>query len=122
MHTFDRLCIPADDPCAPPRPCERPSMLSALRHRCSVLAAVVAVLVLLAACGGGGAAAGTPVPDGELRIAAQFAPRSGYAIDTDDAFILTQLGATEALTSASADGQARPALAESWTQVDPLTW
>jgi hypothetical protein len=67
---------------------------------------VVAVLVLLAACGGGGgAAAGTPVPDGELRIAAQFAPRSGYAIDTDDAFILTQLGATEALTSASATGR-----------------
>jgi peptide/nickel transport system substrate-binding protein len=98
-------------------------MLSALRHRCSVLAPVAAVLVLLAACGGGGgAAAGTPVSDGELRIAAQFAPRSGYAIDTDDAFILTQLGATEALTSASADGQARPALAESWTQVDPLTW
>ncbi len=89
-------------------------MLRALRHRCSVLAPVVAVLALLAACGGGGGAeAGTPVPDGELRIAAQFAPRSGYAIDTDDAFILTQLGATEALTSASADGQARPALAES---------
>jgi peptide/nickel transport system substrate-binding protein len=84
---------------------------------------VVAVLVLLVACGrGGDAEAGTPVPDGELRIAAQFAPRSGPAIDTDDAFILTQLGATEALTSASADGQARPALAESWTQVDPVTW
>src|SRR5918992_209137 len=105
MHTFDRLSIPADDPCAPPRPRERPSMLSALRHRCSALASAVAVVVLLAACGG--AEAGTPMPDGELRIAAQFAPRSGYAIDTDDAFILTQLGATEALTSASADGQAR---------------
>jgi peptide/nickel transport system substrate-binding protein len=62
------------------------------------------------------------VPDGELRIAAQFSPRSGYAIDTDDAFVLAQLGATEALTSAAADGQVRPALAESWTQVDPLTW
>jgi peptide/nickel transport system substrate-binding protein len=97
-------------------------MRSALRHRCSVLATVVA-LAFLAACGGGsGTGGGTPVPDGELRIAAQFSPRSGYAIDTDDAFILTQLGATEALTSATADGQVRPALAESWTQVDPLTW
>src|ERR671917_2164936 len=92
------------------------------RHR-SVVATVIVVLALLAACGrGGGAEAGTPVPDGELRIAAQFSPRSGYAIDTDDAFILAQLGATEALTSASADGQVQPALAESWTQVDPLTW
>src|SRR5687767_8640110 len=118
MHTFDRLCIPADDPCAPPRLCERPSMLSALRHRCSALVSAVAVVVLLAACGGGGGAeAGTPVPDGELRMAAQLGRRSGYAIDTDDAFILTQLGATETLTSASADGMARPALAESWSQV-----
>jgi peptide/nickel transport system substrate-binding protein len=98
-------------------------MRSPLRHRCSVLATVTAVLALLAACGGGpGTQGGAPVPDGELRIAAQFSPRSGYAIDTDDAFILTQLGATEALTSATADGQVRPALAESWTRVDPLTW
>lgn len=98
-------------------------MRSALRHRCSVLATVTAVLALVAACGGErGAAGGAPVPDGELRIAAQFSPRSGYAVETDDAFILTQLGATEALTSATADGQVRPVLAESWTQVDPLTW
>jgi peptide/nickel transport system substrate-binding protein len=98
-------------------------MRSPLRHRCSLLATVTAVLALIAACGGEpGTQRGTPVPDGELRIAAQFSPRSGYAIDTDDAFILTQLGATEALTSATADGQVRPMLAESWTQVDPLTW
>ena len=97
-------------------------MHSHARHR-SVLASVVAVLALLVACGrGGGAEGGAPVPDGELRLAAQFSPRSGYAIDTDDAYILTQLGATEALTSASADGQIRPVLAESWSQVDPLTW
>ena len=98
-------------------------MRAPLRPLCSPLATVLAVLALVAACGHGvGAANGTAVPDGELRIAAQFSPRSGYAIDTDDAFILAQLGATEALTSASADGQVQPALAESWTQVDPLTW
>ncbi|TWF77681.1 peptide/nickel transport system substrate-binding protein [Pseudonocardia hierapolitana] len=98
-------------------------MRSAHLHRCSVLTVVVTVLALFAACGRGpGTDGGTPVPDGELRIAPQFSPRSGYAIDTDDPYILTQLGVTEALTSATADGQVRPALAESWTQVDPLTW
>ncbi|OLT08321.1 hypothetical protein BJF90_12505 [Pseudonocardia sp. CNS-004] len=67
---------------------------------------VVVVVAFLAACGrDSGGAAGAPVPDGELRIAAQFAPRSGYAIETDDAFILTQLGAAESLTSAAADGR-----------------
>src|SRR5918997_2817152 len=98
-------------------------MRAPLRPRCTLLATAVTVLALVAACGqGAGAPSGTPLPDGELRIAAQFSPRAGYAIDTDDAFILTQLGATEALTSAAADGQVRPALAESWSQIDPLTW
>ncbi|MFC5233427.1 ABC transporter substrate-binding protein [Pseudonocardia zijingensis] len=93
------------------------------RHRRSALVTVIVVVALLAACGpGGGGEGGAPVPDGELRIAAQFAPRAGYAVDTDDAFVLTQLGATEALTAAAADGQVRAALAESWTQLDPLTW
>jgi peptide/nickel transport system substrate-binding protein len=100
-----------------PSPC-----LQRTNVRCLVGVALVA-LVLLGGCGrGADAGSSTPVPDGELRIAAQFAPRSGYAIDTDDAFILTQLGAAESLTSAGADGQARPALAESWTQLDPSTW
>lgn len=98
-------------------------MRSQTRRRCPVVVTVVVVVAFLAACGrDGGGAAGTPVPDGELRLAAQFAPRSGYAIETDDAFILTQLGATESLTSAAADGQVRAGLAESWEQVDPLTW
>ncbi len=98
-------------------------MRAPLRPRCTLLATAVAVLALVAGCGqGAGAASGRPLPDGELRVAAQFSPRAGYAIDTDDAFILAQLGATESLTSAAADGQVRPALAESWTQVDPLTW
>jgi peptide/nickel transport system substrate-binding protein len=88
-----------------------------------VLAVALAALALVAACGRGpDAGGGTPVPDGELRIAVQFAPRSGYAIDTDDAFVLANLGVTEALTAAAADGEVHPALAESWTQVDPVTW
>jgi peptide/nickel transport system substrate-binding protein len=62
------------------------------------------------------------VPDGELAVALQFPPRSGYAVDTDDAFILTQLGAVETLVAAGPDGEAVPHLAAAWQQVDPLTW
>lgn len=88
------------------------------------MAAVLAVLAsALVACGSG-AAAGTriPVPDGTLTIAMQFGPRSGYAIDTDDAFVLAQLGATETLVAATPEGGGAPSLATAWEQVDPQTW
>ncbi|WP_308259032.1 ABC transporter substrate-binding protein [Pseudonocardia sp. H11422] len=85
-----------------------------------VLALVTALL--LAACGGATASSGTVVADGELTAALQFAPRSGYAIDTDDAFVLTQLGATETLVATGEDKQPLPRLATGWTRVDPLTW
>ncbi|NMH91705.1 ABC transporter substrate-binding protein [Pseudonocardia bannensis] len=62
------------------------------------------------------------VPDGDLTVALQFAPRSGYAIDTDDAFVLTQLGATETLVVSGPDTQPLPHLATAWTRLDPLTW
>ena len=51
----------------------------------------------------------------------QFAPRSGYAVDTGDAFVLTQLGATETLVGTSPDRTAAPRLATAWTRTDPLT-
>lgn len=87
-------------------------------------AAVLAVVAFAAvACGGGAASpTGTPIPDGTLTVAMQFSPRSGYAIDTDDAFVLAQLGATETLVDADEDGRGIPRLATEWAQVDPRTW
>ncbi|SDF46142.1 ABC transporter substrate-binding protein [Pseudonocardia oroxyli] len=85
------------------------------------LLAVGALLGLVAGCGGNAASTGTPVPDGELRIAAQFAPRSGYAMDTDDAFVVANLGSSETLVKAGSDGTAQPSLATSWTQ-DGARW
>jgi peptide/nickel transport system substrate-binding protein len=80
-------------------------------------------VALVAACGSGAGPAGAPVPDGELRLAAQFAPRSGYAMDTDDAYVVAQLGSAEALVRAGSDGTPQPGLATSWAQtVDPRTW
>ncbi|NMI01992.1 ABC transporter substrate-binding protein [Pseudonocardia acidicola] len=86
-------------------------------------ALLCALLTTLAACSSAGPApSGVAVPDGELRIAFQFAPRSGYALDTDDAFVLSQIGSAETLVVAGPDGTAEPALAASWARVDPLTW
>lgn len=91
-----------------------------LRTRARV-ALVCAVVGLLAACGGGGGS-GAVVPDGRITIAAQFSPGAGYGIDTDDAYVLSQLGVTESLVAAGTDGVPRPRLATAWTRVDPRTW
>ncbi len=78
---------------------------------------VVVVLALVAGCG-----VGESGSDGMLRVAVSFPPRAGLAIDTDDAFLLTKLGAVETLVRADVNGEAQPLLAESWTRDDPLTW
>ncbi|WP_181779704.1 ABC transporter substrate-binding protein [Pseudonocardia pini] len=85
------------------------------------LLAAVALVGLVAGCGAATAPTGAPVADGELRIAAQFSPRSGYAMDTDDAFVVAQLGSAEALVKAGPDGTAQPGLATAWQQ-DGAAW
>jgi peptide/nickel transport system substrate-binding protein len=92
------------------------------RSRTLAGACLAAGLALVTACGGGGQTTGTIQPDGELRMALQFSPRSGYAMDTDDAFLLHQFGASETLVNAGSDGRPQPALATSWSRLDPATW
>ncbi|GAA1394316.1 ABC transporter substrate-binding protein [Pseudonocardia kongjuensis] len=89
-----------------------------------VAAALAASAAILTACGGPGGGTGEIVPDGELTLAMAFGPGAGYAVDTDDAFVLSQLGVTESLVASGADGEARPALATGWEQQadDPRTW
>lgn len=79
--------------------------------------ALVLLACLLTACGGAApASSGVAVPDGAVTIGLPFPPRSGLAIDTDDAFLLTQLGATETLVGLDADRQPQPGLATEWSQ------
>lgn len=79
--------------------------------------------LLLTACAGTpGPSGGTPVPDGSVTVALAFVPRSGFAIDTDDAFVLTQLGATETLVALDSERRPQPGLAAEWTRTDPTTW
>ncbi len=49
-------------------------------------------------------------------------PRRGWTIETDDAFSMSYIGVLETLVKVDYDGDMVPSLAESWTQVDELTW
>ena len=50
------------------------------------------------------------------------APASGWALESDDAQLLSRVGCSESLTRNTADGTLSPALAESWTRVSPTMW
>jgi peptide/nickel transport system substrate-binding protein len=69
--------------------------------------------------------ADAPAPIGDpkrLRAGLQFPPRAGWAIETGDAFVLTNLGVAETLVKVDFDGALVPSLAESWQALDPTTW
>jgi peptide/nickel transport system substrate-binding protein len=56
-------------------------------------------------------------------ISLQFTPKSNYALETDDAFVLTQIGCLETLlTYDDKAGALKPMLATRWTQSTPTTW
>ncbi|MEM9520041.1 MAG: ABC transporter substrate-binding protein [Actinomycetota bacterium] len=57
-----------------------------------------------------------------LRVALQFGPDAGLAIETDDSSILVKAAVIEGLVDADAAGQPVPALAESWERIDDTTW
>jgi peptide/nickel transport system substrate-binding protein len=84
----------------------------------------IAALLPVTACGSftssGGAASAT---DRSLTIALQFTPKAGYALETDDAFVLTQVGCLETLlTYDFGAGELKPLLATKWTQTSPTAW
>lgn len=87
--------------------------MSALFDRVRAGIAALVVLVAVPACSGAepGARPGQAVPDGQLTVALEFAPKAGFAIDTDDAFVLSKLGVTETLVTPAADGTVAPRLA-----------
>ncbi len=99
------------------------------------VAIVLALAMTVSACSSGSGSASTDVEgpsdstgaNGEqssdsLTVAMAFAPDAGLAIDTDDALTLADSGTVEGLVKSNADGEPKPALAESWTQVDETTW
>lgn len=93
------------------------------RAALGMFALVLCLALALTACASRqSSTSGSPVPDGRLTVALEFGPKAGLAIDTDDAFVLTQLGVVETLVRAAPTGQGMPGLATSWQQIDPRTW
>jgi peptide/nickel transport system substrate-binding protein len=78
----------------------------------------------LSACGTFGDGAATSGGAGEtLAVSLQFTPRSNYALETDDALVLSQVGCLETLlTYDDKAGELKPMLATDWRQTDPTTW
>lgn len=85
---------------------------------------VAACLVLgLSACGSFDGGGSTGAANENLVISLQFTPKANFALETDDAFVLTQVGCLESLlTYDQHAGELKPMLATEWTQSTPTTW
>lgn len=79
-------------------------------------------LILAFACAAAWPAAALAQSGGKITIAENFPPRAGFALETDDANVLSKAGCLEPLTRIDFDGKLQPSLAESWTQVSPDSW
>jgi peptide/nickel transport system substrate-binding protein len=84
----------------------------------------IAALLVVPACGSFTSSGGSAnAADRSLTIALQFTPKAGYALETDDAFVLAQVGCLETLLTYDFEsGKLQPLLAEKWTQTSPTTW
>ena len=81
----------------------------------------MALALAVAGCGTFDSAASSN-PD-RLVISLQFAPRANYALETDDAFVLSQVGCLETLVRYNAEsGELEPMLATAWKQTEPTAW
>lgn len=79
----------------------------------------------LSACSFSGGAGGAASASGgrNVTISMQFTPKSNFALETDDAFVLSQLGCMETLVRYDDEtGKLEPALATAWKQAAPTQW
>lgn len=58
----------------------------------------------------------------DLSVSPSFGIDSGWAVDTEDGYVMTKLGITEPLTRVGFDGETKPSLAEAWERVNEKTW
>lgn len=92
------------------------------------VSAAAGLALILSGCmpgsGGGDAGTGGGGEGGDkLTISLAFTPASNWALETNDSFIISQLGCSETLTKYNAEtNELEPLLATEWSQVDPTTW
>ncbi|WP_284755860.1 ABC transporter substrate-binding protein [Arthrobacter sp. efr-133-R2A-120] len=95
------------------------------RSKAVLLGASGATLALtISACSfSGGSGNGAATGSGNAIIDMQFTPRANFALETDDAFILSQIGCLETLVRYDeGTGKLQPSLATAWKQTTPTTW
>jgi peptide/nickel transport system substrate-binding protein len=90
-------------------------------------AGAVSVTLAVAGCGLGSGddpdERGPSATGGEhLVYVPAFVPRSAWAVESDDAILLSRFGCLETLIRYESDGTLRPGLAESWEQSSPTEW
>ncbi len=83
-------------------------------------AASLCAVAVMAVAGGCGFEGESGAPD--LSVSPSFGIDSGWAVDTEDGYVMTKLGITEPLTRVGFDGETKPSLAEDWERVDERTW
>ncbi|WP_420122663.1 ABC transporter substrate-binding protein [Nakamurella sp.] len=72
--------------------------------------------------GASGGAGSAGEPGARVRVAHLLPPRSGLSQFSDDAFKLARWSTAETLVVLDANGDAQPALATAWEQVNDTTW
>ncbi|TDF92478.1 MULTISPECIES: ABC transporter substrate-binding protein [Arthrobacter] len=95
------------------------------KNKAVLLGAAGATLALtISACSfSGGNGNGAATGSANAIIDMQFTPRANFALETDDAFILSQIGCLETLVRYDeGTGKLQPSLATAWKQTTPTTW
>ncbi|HET7781942.1 ABC transporter substrate-binding protein [Paenarthrobacter sp. NEAU-H11] len=86
------------------------------------LTAVLLTVSLTGCFAGGGHAAGSGNGERRIKLAMLQPPRSGLSPLSDDAFKLSRWKTAETLVELDRLGEAQPALATEWLQVDRTSW
>jgi peptide/nickel transport system substrate-binding protein len=83
---------------------------------------LLATALILSACGMSGGSSADGPSSQNIVVDEPFGPASGWALETDDAFVLSKTGCLETLVQYPPDGVLKPMLAESWKQTAPTEW
>lgn len=84
--------------------------------------ALLGLTLVTTSCGLGGESTDDAGGGADVVFASQFPPIAAWALETDDASLLTRAGCLETLVRYDYDGSLQPSLADSWEQTSPTEW